>query len=73
VPGRRFPRRFSKGIQRIQNFIDEVKSEARKNPKLKVLIVIDAILLALLTYTLVYSIYYVIQHPVTVSHISLFN
>jgi len=69
VSGRRFP----KGIQRIQNFIDELKSEARKNPKLKALIVIDAILLALLVYTLVYSIYYVIQHPVTVSHISLFN
>ena len=66
-------RRFPKGIQRIQNFVGELKSEARKNPKLKALIILDAVLLAFLAYTLVYSIYYVIQHPVTVSHISLFN
>jgi len=66
-------RRFSKGIQRIQNFVEEVKSESRRNPKLKVLIIIDAILIAFLAYSCVHSIYYIIQHPVTVVHISLFN
>jgi len=66
-------KRFSKEIQRIQNFVEEVKSESRKNPKLKVLIIMDAILLAFLAYSCVQFLYYVIQHPITVMHVSLFN
>jgi len=68
-------KRFSKGIQRIQNFVKEVKSESRRNPKLKVLIIIDVILLILLAYCVyscVYSLYYITQHSVTVKHIPLF-